>query len=204
MSLNSRYALSMTLYQGCGTCALLSRKRKKEHPSSVRHDGASRSAAPGHQQTFEGFIRCLTPLYRRVDPGWITTPLHTHTHTYTRARASHPLDIWSHFPLSAREPAPSVPAGILSHYRTHVSSIPSTASSCDAAWRHESSRLLGKQRRAVDEFMGNGGAGGGIERIGGKGKSRTRVVPCAEGVLVSSSRAHREATLWRRPMLIRC
>jgi len=93
------------------------------------------------------------------------------THTYTRA--SHPLDIWSHFPLSAREPAPSDPAGILSHYRTHVSSIPSTASSCDAAWRHESSRLLGKQRRAVDEFMGNGGAGGGIERIGGKGKSRT-------------------------------
>lgn len=140
-------------------------KRKKKHPSSVRHGGASRSVAPGHQQTFEGFIRCLTTARRRRES--IRVELQPLTLRFSEregdARVSH------------------VTLGSLPHVKyihVHRGNIEHTchryrqrSSSCDTAWRHESSRLLGKQRRVVDEFMGNAG---GRERGRGEGEGGER------------------------------
>lgn len=110
--------------------------KQKERQSSVRHGGASRLGAPGHQQTFEGFIGC---------------PADTSTDRFVKLR-----------PPRSRFPRPS---GLVHYPRllNRMRSLSITAStrsvdtsmvsSYDAAWRHESSHLLGKQRRAVDEFM---------------------------------------------------
>jgi hypothetical protein len=110
--------------------------------------------------------------------------------------------------ISAREPPSSIPAGIPSHRDALSNARVVDTVNRLVMWRSVTSRKLAPTRGATASsrwiYGKRRGGWGQVDHGGGKGEGRTRVVPRAEGVLVSSSRAHREANLWRRPMLIRC